>query len=82
MIKEVKLFNPAARERMGQFRALMEANGVPKPYIIFIQGKALKSFMESIGKDAFHKDGKIYHEDLYRLNIDTGRYRKVEPRAE
>lgn len=76
-----KAFNPAARERMGQLRALLEANGVPKPYIIFLQGKALRPFMESIGKEPFFKDGKIFADEIYRYNMDTGRYRKVEPRV-
>ena len=82
MLKIVKPFNPAAREQLGQMRALLEANGVPKPYVIFMQGKALRPFIESIGKEIFHKDGRIIADELYRYNIDTGRYRRVEPRAE
>ncbi len=69
------------RQRANQVRALLEANGVPRPHILWLSGEALGPFMESIGKVPFFKDGPIEHGKLYRYNLDFGRFREVEPRS-
>ena len=80
MSTEISPFNPA-RERLLQMRAVLLANDVPKPIIIWIHGSALLSLLASIGKERFAKDGPIFHDQLYRFNLDTGRFRRVEPRS-
>lgn len=70
------------RERQWQLRAVLAENGVPKPAILWIHGRALTAFLASIGKEPFFKDERIHHDQLYRFNLDTGRYRKVDPRPQ
>lgn len=70
------------RERHWQLRAVLAENGVPKPAIIWLFGKALVPFLASIGKEPFFKDEHIRHDQLYRFNLDTGRYRKADPRPQ
>lgn len=65
-----------------QLRALLTENAVPKPHIIWLQGRALLPLLDSIGKEPYPKDGRIFHEQLYRFNLDTGRFRKVDPRPQ
>src|SRR5438105_3275194 len=82
MPKDIIQISPAAQARVGQIRALLLANDIPRPHIIYIEGRCLIPFMESIERKSFPKDGTIFHEQLYRFNLDTGRFRKVEPRLQ
>lgn len=76
-IKPVATFTQ--RERHWQVKALLTENDVPSPYIIWLQGRALSPFLSSIGKEPFFKDGRIIPDQLYRFNLETGRYKKAEP---
>ena len=69
------------RQRFNQIRAMLEANDVPRPHILWMNGEALVPFLDSIGKQPFFKDGPIVHGKLYRYNLDFGRFREVEPRS-
>lgn len=69
----------AQRAQLNQLRALLDENGVPKPHIIWISGRALAPLLEKIGKPPFWKDGAIHPDQLYRYNLCTGRFRKAEP---
>lgn len=82
MLTEIRIPTFTERERHWQIRALLAENGVPKPMILWIQGKALRQLISSMGKDPFFKDGKIYDHEQYRFNLDTGRFRKAEPRPQ
>ena len=82
MDSQYKPISALSRERLAQVRAMLDENGVPRPHILWIDGRALSDFLQSIGKDPYPKDGRIYPGQLYRYNIDTGRFRKVEPRRE
>lgn len=77
---EAKPIDPVAFERLVQLRACLNENEVPRPHIIWIHGKALIPLLARIGKEPFPRDGMIFHEQLYRFNLDTGRFRKEEPR--
>lgn len=74
--------NSDAREYLRQFKDLLGENQVPKPFIIWLHGNALISLFARIGKEPFHRDGAIVHSQLYRFNLDTGRYLKANPRPE
>lgn len=69
-------------ERLAQARSLLDANDVPRPHILWIDGKGLLAFLTYIGREPYPKDGPIFHDQLYRYNIDTGRFRKVDPRPQ
>lgn len=65
-----------ARERHWQISALLRENGVPEPFVLWLDGRALPAFLASIGKE---NDGRIRAFDLYKYNFKSGRYKKAEP---
>lgn len=67
------------RERLHQIKELFEQNEVPKPYIMWFDGRGLIDFLKSIGKTPVPKDGAIFHNQLYRYNLEINRFRKAEP---
>jgi hypothetical protein len=69
----------AQRFALSQLKMLLEENGVPSPYIVWLDGDALLPLMERLGRPPFWKDGAIVGDQLYRYNVDTGRFRKAEP---
>lgn len=70
----------AERSHLRQIKLLLEANEVPRPFLIWITGAQLIALLAKIGKPPFYKDGPILHEKLYCYNLDTYRYRTAEPR--
>lgn len=79
MIVPLPARNEAQRQLLNQMKMLLDENNVPKPHILWIEGRALIPFLQRIGKTPFWKDGEIRPLQLYRYNLETGRFRKAEP---
>lgn len=71
------LISPA--EKLNQLRQLLDANHVPRPHIMWLNGEQLAGLMRSIGKIPFHKDPPIIYSQHYRYNLEFNRYYAAQP---
>lgn len=66
-------------EKLNQLRQCLDANGVPRPHIIWLSGAQLAELLPRIGKIPFHKDGPIIHSQHYKYNLEYNRYYAAQP---
>lgn len=66
-------------EYLNQLRQLLDANRIPRPHIIWLNGEQLAALMPRIGKVPFPKDGPIVHTQHYRYNLEFNRFYAAQP---
>ena len=64
---------------LNQFRELLNANNVPKPHILWLNGLGLLRVLKLLGREPWERDGPILHSEQYRYNLDTNRFRVALP---
>lgn len=66
-------------EKLFQLRQCLDANGVPRPHILWLSGQALAVLMSTIGKTPHPKDGSLKPAQHYKYNLEFNRFYEAQP---
>lgn len=73
------IYNVPPEQRLLQLRNMLDANGVPRPHILWFRGHELPAFLKMVGKEVYFRDGPIIPTELYKYNLDFNRFYVTTP---